>query len=271
MKVLTIDLDYIMGPWIEVYQSYAPEPRGSTNGSSIRHWDNVLYSTEFREQMFYIDQANLLFCFDTFLKSIKNCQNVSFGYDHDAILYDVGKFDNIDLINIDHHDDFLHGMEYAGPANTIEEEVELELLDLKKYNNINEGNWGAWLHINGKLNSFTWIRNLNSANISRDQSVKKFVNFESVLKENYKFENYNFDYIFICLSPDYIPKCHWHYFTMFINAFEEFTGKDAIIHTSKFGVDNNIGIVHNEILHQRSNGRGPLSGSGLREWTPLRK
>ena len=27
MKVLTIDLDYIMGPWIEVYQSYAPEPR----------------------------------------------------------------------------------------------------------------------------------------------------------------------------------------------------------------------------------------------------
>ena len=42
------------------------------------------------------------------------------------------------------------------------------------------------------------------------------------------------------MSPDYIPKCHWHYFTMFISAFEEFTGKDAIIHTSKFGVDNNI-------------------------------
>ena len=142
---------------------------------------------------------------------------------------------------------------------------------MRRYNQVNEGNWGAWLHVNDKLNSFTWIRNSNSGNVSRDKFVKKLVNFESVLKENYKFENYNFDHIFICLSPDYTPRCHWHYFTMFINAYEEFTGKDAIIHTNKFEVDNNIGIVHNEILHQRANGGRPLSSSGLREWTPLRK
>lgn len=269
MKVLTIDLDYIMAPWIEVYQEHAPGPSSSSDSSGIKHWDYVYYRTEFHEQMFYIDQANLLFCFDTFLKSIKNCQNVYFGYDHDAILYDIAKFDNIDLINIDHHDDFFHGT--SNPLDDIEEEVKWECENLRRYNQVNEGNWGAWLHVNDKLNSFTWIRNSNSSNVSRDKFVKKFVNFESVLKENYKFENYNFDHIFICLSPDYTPRCHWHYFTMFINAYEEFTGKDAIIHTNKFEVDNNIGIVHNEILHQRANGGRPLSSSGLREWTPLRK
>ena len=46
-------------------------------------------------------------------------------------------------------------------------------MDLKTYNNIHEGNWGAWLRRNGKLNSFTWIRNLNSANVSRDQCGQK--------------------------------------------------------------------------------------------------
>ena len=71
----------------------------------------VLLNTDFNDKCFRIDQSNLLFCFNTFLKAIKNCQNVSFGYDHDAILSDIAKFDNIDLINIDHHDDFFHGSE----------------------------------------------------------------------------------------------------------------------------------------------------------------
>jgi len=270
MKVLTIDLDYIMAPWIEVYQEHGVEPGSSRDGNPIKHWDHMFYSTQFREQMFYIDQANLLFCFDTFLKAIKNCQNVSFGYDHDAILYDIAKFDNIDLINIDHHDDFFHGSQDSDNLTT-EEDMYVELEDLDKYDSVNEGSWGAWLHLNGKLNSFTWIKNPNSANQVRDQYTKQIANFKSILKEDYKFENYDFDHIFICLSPDYIPRCHWHYFTMFINAFEEFTGKNAIIHTSKFEIDNNIGIAHNEILHQRANGGRPLSGSGLREWTPLRK
>jgi|TARA_B100000085_G_scaffold110351_1_gene100750 hypothetical protein len=272
MKVLTIDLDYIMAPWIEVYQDHAPPPGSSRHSSAIKHWTHVFNSTQFRESMFYIDQPNLLFCFNTFLKSIKNCESVSFGYDHDSILYDIAKFDNIDLINIDHHDDFFHGIENDGPDDLgIEDEIEAELSLLKRFDHVNEGNWGAWLHLNGKLNSFTWICNPNSANRERDSITEKITDFKSVFKEDYEFENYDFDHIFICLSPDYTPRCHWHYFTMFINAFEEFTGKNAIIHTSKFEIDNNIGIVHNEILHQRANGGRPLSGSGLREWTPLRK
>ena len=80
-------------------------------------------------------------------------------------------------------------------------------------------------------------------------------NYQNVEKENYKFDNYNFDHIFVCMSPQYIPPNHWHYFTMFISAFEEFTGKDAIIHTEKFDEPTFVIKYHNEILHQRSNGR----------------
>ena len=71
----------------------------------------------------------------------------------------------------------------------------------------------------------------------------------------YEFEDYNFDHIFVCLSPQYTPKQHWHYFSMFISTFEEMTGKDAIIHTDKFQFHTNLDRVHNEILHQCSNGR----------------
>ena len=66
-----------------------------------------------------------------------------------------------------------------------------------------------------------------------DYNAEVVPNYQNVEKENYKFDNYNFDHIFVCMSPQYIPPNHWHYFYMFISAFEEFTGKDAIIHTGK--------------------------------------
>ena len=49
------------------------------------------------------------FCFDVFLKSLKHSDSVSFGYEHDAILFHIEKFTDIELINIDHHDDILGG------------------------------------------------------------------------------------------------------------------------------------------------------------------
>ena len=72
---------------------------------------------------------------------------------------------------------------------------------------------------------------------------------EDVDKENYKFENYKFDHIHVCLSPQYIPKNHWHYFSMFINTYEHFHEKDARIENKKFEHDFRYRILGNEILH----------------------
>ena len=251
-KVLSIDLDYITRPygeWAVNQQSDNPTHR----------WDEFMTKTPFERRHFFIDQSNLMYCFNVFLKALKSNPKVSFGYDHDSILFDIDQEENIDLINIDHHDDVFHGM--ASP----DEEYEM----VTKYNIINEGNWGIWLYSQGKLNSFTWIMNDNSnaglGDGDRNDRNKYYLgnSYEYYLKENYKFEDYNFDYIHICLSPTYIHPDHWHYFSMFISAYEEFSGKDAIIYTEKYETHVRHQRLHNEILHQCSDGRGSLPGPRL--------
>jgi len=56
MKVLSIDLDYIMGPTIEVYNNIFFDDHPTLR------WDDLFNQTNFKENHFYIDQSNLLFC-----------------------------------------------------------------------------------------------------------------------------------------------------------------------------------------------------------------
>lgn len=250
-KVLSIDLDYITKP-------YAEWSINQQSDHPTYRWDQFMTNAPFGRRHFFIDQSNLMYCFNVFLKALKSNPKVSFGYDHDSILFDIDQEENIDLINIDHHDDLFHGM-----GNTANEEYEM----VAKYNLINEGNWGIWLYSQGKLNSFTWIMNDNSDTKSGDRNDrnKYYLGnlYEYYLKENYKFEDYNFDYIHVCLSPTYIHPDHWHYLSMFISAYEEFSGKDAIIHTEKYETHVRHQRLNNEILHQCSNGRGSLPGPRL--------
>ena len=246
MKVLSIDLDYIMGPTIELYNGLFFDQNPSTR------WRNLYESSDFRENHIFIDQSNLMFCYNTFLKALKNCSSVSFGYDHDSILYEISKFSDIELVNIDHHDD-VFAADYFGSRSDF---LEKEYQEILESNKIHEGNWIAWLASQNRIKSCTWIGNKNSGNKIRNDFNSQIVpNYLNVEKENYKIENYNFDHIFVCLSPQYIPKNHWHYFSMFISAYEEFSGKDAIIYTQKFETDIRHQLVNYEILHQCSNGR----------------
>ena len=258
-RVLTIDLDYISRPYAEwVHHAFQM--------NSSRRWSQFMEEMPFDRSHFFIDTSNLMYCFNTFLKALKSNPKVSFGYDHDSILFAIDQEENIDLINIDHHDDVFHGADFATP----EEEYEM----MVKHNIINEGNWGIWLHSQGKLNSFTWIMNENSdGDGGRNTRGKNYLgySYQYYLKEDYKFENHDFDYVHICLSPQYIYPDHWHYFSMFISAYEEFSGKDAIIYTEKYETHVRHQRLHNEILHQCSDGRRPLPSEGLREWKALRK
>jgi len=137
--------------------------------------------------------------------------------------------------------------------------LEKEYIEILESNRIHEGNWIAWLASQNKIKSYTWIGNKNSGNKIRNDFNSEIVpNYLNVEKENYNFDNYNFDHIFVCLSPQYIPKNHWHYFSMFITAFEEFTGKDANIiswSNKKYEMELRHSKVTDEILHQCSNGR----------------
>lgn len=251
MKVLSIDLDYIMRPCIEIYNSLHFNPNASLR------WYGLFKDTAFQESDFVIDQSNLLFCFDVYMKALQHCDSVDFGYDHDSILFKLKDCENIDLINIDHHDDIFGG-DYDHEYNdeNSKEPYQVEYDQIIHFNRIHEGNWGAWLTSQDKINSFTWIGNENSRNKGRNPINASLVpNYSNVEKTNYTFDNYNFDHIFVCLSPQYTPQRHWHYFSMFITAFETLKGRDAIIHTDKYETTVRHQLVHNEILHQRSNGR----------------
>ena len=74
MRVLSIDLDYIMGPVIELYNGLM------FNDNPTLRWEQFFNRTDFNESHFRIDQSSLLFCYNTFLKALRNCDSVSFGY-----------------------------------------------------------------------------------------------------------------------------------------------------------------------------------------------
>ena len=226
MRVLSIDLDYIMSPSIEIYNNLVYDYNPSTR------WRNILDHTAIRDNHIYIDQGNLLFCFDTFLKALQNCNSVSFGYEHDSILFDIKHFSNIDLINIDHHDDVFCA-DYRQDFD-FETALQKEYFEICNANRVHDGNWIAWLASQKKINSYTWIGNKNSSCKSKNFFNKKIVpNYLNVERDNYKFDDYKFDHIYVCLSPQYIPKHHWHYFSMFMQVYEQLSGKDAIIQNQK--------------------------------------
>ena len=95
------------------------------------------------------------------------------------------------------------------------------------------------------------IGNSNSSSKKRNFFNERIVpNYWNVEREEYKFSDYKFDHIFVCLSPQYIPKNHWHYFSMFLKTYEELSGKDAVIHNKK----NEIEFRHKEINKVLNNG-----------------
>jgi hypothetical protein len=131
-KVLSIDMDYIMGPTIEIYQHHVQS--GPPEFSWKLFYD---FNPEHERAYYWIDQSNLLYCYDIFLKSLKYNPNVSFGYDHDAILYPIHQCSDIEIINVDHHDDVMHGAH--------EEGLDWENFHVANNDYVCEGNWGAWL------------------------------------------------------------------------------------------------------------------------------
>ena len=49
------------------------------------------------------------------MQYLRTCQDVHFGYDHDNILYGLEGHSNLDIINIDHHDDVFAGIFEPSP------------------------------------------------------------------------------------------------------------------------------------------------------------
>lgn len=245
MKVLSIDIDYCfpnVDQWPnednELWDEWHSETKWKTYFAKYPDLNT-------RENI--IDEECLDYLLDTFTKALYASPNatVSFGFDHDYILNHLMDEDDIELVNIDHHDDFLSGCYLdknegeESNSDDTEHFLALHLLEYhyaKCFGKVDEGSWGAYLHSLDKLKSFTWIRNNDGKEeVDTRSPVNSFIceyigkkcDWNCCYANEYDHGDYVYDHIFVCLSPMYFPISQWDLFSVFMGIYENHTGKDC--------------------------------------------
>lgn len=228
MKVLSLDLDYITGPYGNFINKicrsrYVDKPNGYWEDISINFGD-ILGDLK-------INYGNLNYFFEVFTKAIASSNKVLFSYYHDCILSEIKDINNLEITNVDMHHDIFY--------------TEDHVYAVEKLKTCDECNWVWYLNILNRLKSYTWIRDKNSF-FPNDQFLRLEVPFyyKFTTKEEYKIEDYNFDLVFVCLSPQYIVPQHWHYFDILKVVYKSITGEDPIFYNARF--DQEFDITKNE-------------------------
>lgn len=257
MKVLSIDLDYIMGPSDYMYRHV-----GWHNHPFIR-WDMFYKTTDYKKEELLYDVNRLNFIKRLFFKSVKECKNVKFGYEHDSILYHIKDYDSVDLLNIDHHDDVLMN-DYGYFDNDIDN-FEAEYLHIQKYNKVDEGCWIGWLNQKDKLKSLTWIGNQDSISDEKQDYISSIISDYKFVCDDFNsyLTDFKFDCIFVCLSPQYIPPHHWNIMNWFIDTYEHLTKTKVDLaewDSKKFEINYRYKEVSDAILHKCANDWEPIFG-----------
>ena len=197
-NVLSIDLDFIAEPYIQLYNDMTHE------ASIEKSWDVIFSDPALTSNNFDINPDNVIYALNIFSRSLVKCKNVAFGITHDSILFELEDKDNLNIVNIDHHHDIMYPPEH--------------LADLK-YDIVYEGDWIEYLHKKSKMEKYVWIRNENSYHLHINCPTT--LDWSTYLKTEYQYEMIP-DLIFVCLSPAYIPKFHWFYFKIFMNLYKAF-------------------------------------------------
>jgi len=194
MNVLSIDLDFIAEPYIQLYHKI-------NNERSVDiQWNEVFNDPALIGSNFDINPSNVVYALDIFSRALAKCKNVVFGITHDTILFELQDENNLNIVNIDHHHDIMY--------DSYHDDRDLQ------FDIVREGTWVEYLHRQGRLQKYVWIKNKNSM-VNSSSSLT----FSSYLKNEYQFEMIP-DLIYVCLSPTYIPKFHWFYFKIFINLYK---------------------------------------------------
>jgi hypothetical protein len=219
-NILSIDLDYILSPCINLYNDLV-----IANETPEKIWEKIETLRNIDKHISY-DDENLRYVFNIFTHAIsllKNKKNVKFALNHDAILFDLASSkyekDTFCLYNIDHH----HDIFYSPDAKK----------DVDIFNVSTVANWVWYLDKHHKINQYNWICNTNS--FFPETEVKSFGKMDAFTKDKIKhiFDVKEWDYIFVCNSPHWFPKKYEIFFYMLIDIYENFTKE-------KVEVDKNI-------------------------------
>ena len=260
MRVLSIDLDYCMDSCAALIDNQ--QINHYIDDNPVARWKAFKDHTRIPDRSIFIDDDKVEYCFDVFKKALEHCDSVMFAYDHDAILYRLEMDDayDLDIINIDHHMDTLNGTPYSHAMELFEYEdmVALEYeYDNFKDGKVMEGSWVGWLDWKNKLKKYTWIHGIKSdgcdlsdsdSNISKNYHDIFSAKLDDYLREDYTFDDYKFDFIFVCLSPGYVPKKFWNVFTKYLSEYEKVTGKPYKLINRKYEIEARYRELHKYTL-----------------------
>jgi len=194
MNILSIDFDWIMEPTINSYNNFS-HPQ-----------ENWTFNT-WRDIKFEIPEGNFSFNPDKYYQLLNiiinfrlNCKDLDYiytGLDHHFILdamkfWNINKEESILLCNIDHH----HDCGYIDKGEQYLESIEKQ--------NPSLANWVYYFCKEYNTTQYLWIKNDNSMwppdNMELSNSPL-FIPSSDIAS----IRKINFDRLFICLSPDWVP------------------------------------------------------------------
>lgn len=188
--ILSIDLDIIMSPCIELYN----DSDETWEQKFIRHPHLRVLTLD--AHLYYILVQYLL-------KIIPNIplENIYFIAQHNQIVNYIKKDIPTSIINIDHHHD------WAYLRKDIEEKI-------TQKNQLNCGNWLKFLIDNSyDIKSYKWIHDGNAREAPLDSHSNILKNYQSTTLTNLSdLPVENIDKVILCLSPEFIPPYYHNLF-----------------------------------------------------------
>lgn len=199
-KVLSIDFDYIMAPCIKLYNDMS---QGDENPSVI--W-NIIEHERGIEPFLQYDASSLMDIAKIIKSNIKNGARLVPIKEHQEIVDWLKANDThgpIDLTNIDFH----HDVFYGGDLSLVTE--------MDQYNC---GNWVYYLHTHNMLSAYTWVKAPQSDMLREDIDFK----ISKILrKSDLKTIPFNFNVVFFCLSPQWVPYKFHHLYDLILELCKE--------------------------------------------------
>lgn len=192
--ILSIDLDYILEPCIQLYNDMIS---GSLENMESQ-WIQILKARDL-ERHLSINNDNLNFIIKVLEESTKYVDHVYYSIDHSNIISALGdeiKINNnlklpTNFINIDHHHDICYS--------------DLSERDVIMFNLVQCNNWVLFLNKFKSIDQYQWIGNENSGEYEGTKPIglkeSKFIT-----KENFDFDCLKeCEMLFVTSSDPWIP------------------------------------------------------------------
>lgn len=219
MNAISIDMDYIMKPVINLYNDISKAENPEKVWEVIGQVRNI-------DEIAQIDEKNFKFLIKVASKVLsqynKENTKIVFAENHDYILEELTKHSNLRIINIDHHHDINYSFE--------------QMRDVDKFDFVTPGNWVWYLDKYKKINEYVWVRNSNSDIYHGSPMGGGFREIVETNNIDLELFGNKIDLLFVCRSGSWLPPKFNIYFDYIYELICTFIGKKIKIRKENYCV-----------------------------------